>query len=239
MDRQDVKSVGDITLEGGFYGKISCAGDLLLKGEVEAYSIKAAGDLEAIENVKVETLRVYGDAEFRKDVEAIEAKIYGDAEIFGHFQCQDLKVFGECTLKKLDAEKLTVFGALERAEEVNAEKAEFSGEVQITGVLNVGHGEFRLVGDSKVGEIYCESLSVESDGEFFNGVLSGLISRGKSGTLTSDLIEGDDIYLENTTAKMVRGNKIKIGPGCRIQRVEYNEKLEVHSSAEVKEKVEL
>lgn len=239
MDRQDVKSVGDITLERGFYGKISCAGDLLLKGDLEAYSIKAAGDLEAIENVKVETLRVYGDAEFRKDVEAIEAKIYGDAEIFGHFQCQDLKVFGECTLKKLDAEKLTVFGALERAEEVNAEKAEFSGEVEITGVLNVGHGEFRLVGDSKVGEIYCESLSVESDGEFFNGVLSGLISRGKSGTLTSDLIEGDDIYLENTTAKMVRGNKIKIGPGCRIQRVEYNEKLEVHSSAEVKEKVEL
>ena len=239
MDRQDVKSVGDITLERGLYGKISCAGDLLLKGELEAYSIKAAGDLEALENVKVETLRVYGDAEFRKDLEAIEAKIYGDAEIFGHFQCQDLKVFGECALKKLDAEKLTVFGALESADEVNAEKAEFSGEVQITGVLNVGHGAVKLVGDSKVEEIYCESLSVKSDGEFFNGVLSGLISRGKSGTLTSDLIEGDDIYLENTTAKMVRGKKIKIGPGCRIQRVEYNEKLEVHSSAEVKEKVEL
>lgn len=239
MERQDVRSVGDITLEKGLYGKISCAGDLLIRGEVEVYSIKAAGDLEALENVKAETLRVYGDAHFRKDVEAIEAKIYGDAEVLGLFQCQDLKVYGECSAKKLETDSLTVFGSLEKAEEVSAEHASFSGEVKITGSLNVGHGEFKLVGTSSVREIYCESLTVRSDGDFFEGVLAGLISKGSSGRLSSELIEGDDIYLENTTVQTVRGKTIKIGPGCEVGRAEYSEKLEVHSEAKVKDRAEV
>lgn len=239
MNRQDIRSVGDITLQTGTYGKISCAGDLLLEGEIDALSVKAAGDLEALENVKIETLRVYGDAEFRKDLEALEAKIYGDAEILGLFQCKDLKVYGACTLKKLETDTLTVYGALEKAEEVSVESASFSGEVKIQGSLNVGDGRFKLVGKSTVTEIFCETLEVRAEGDLFDGVLSGLISRGSSGSLSADLIEGDDIYLENTHVKMVRAKKIKVGPGCKVERVEYSGKLEVHTHAEVVEKIEV
>ncbi|MFQ6090422.1 MAG: hypothetical protein ACE5LD_03185, partial [Candidatus Bipolaricaulia bacterium] len=60
-----------------------------------------------------------------------------------------------------------------------------------------------------------------------------------SGTLETELIEGDEIYLEWTKAKTVRGKKITIGEGCEIERVEYSEKLEVADGAEIKEQVKL
>ncbi|MNG32826.1 hypothetical protein D3C84_1189280 [compost metagenome] len=52
--------------------------------------------------------------------------------------------------------------------------------------------------------------------------------------LTSQTIEGDHIYLEYTTAEVVRGAHIKIGPGCEIGRIEYTEKLEQDKRSKVK-----
>lgn len=48
------------------------------------------------------------------------------------------------------------------------------------------------------------------------------------------MIEGDDIYLENTKADIVRGNKVKIGPGCQIGVVEYRDDFTHDSKALVK-----
>ncbi|MCL6576409.1 hypothetical protein [Kyrpidia sp.] len=38
-----------------------------------------------------------------------------------------------------------------------------------------------------------------------------------------ETIEGDDIYLENTRARVVRGTRVQIGPGCQIGLLEYSE----------------
>ena len=39
--------------------------------------------------------------------------------------------------------------------------------------------------------------------------------------LKAETIEGDDVYLEHTTAQVVRGNTVTIGEGCEIDLVEY------------------
>ncbi|MCL0069946.1 hypothetical protein M1O56_05235 [Dehalococcoidia bacterium] len=59
------------------------------------------------------------------------------------------------------------------------------------------------------------------------------------GILETELIEGDEILLEWTRAKTVRGKQIVIGEGCEIERVEYSESLEVDESARVGERVKL
>jgi hypothetical protein len=55
-----------------------------------------------------------------------------------------------------------------------------------------------------------------------------------SGCVEADTIEGDEIFLENTHARIVRGKKITIGEGCEIEMVEYSESLEVSPKARVK-----
>ncbi len=51
--------------------------------------------------------------------------------------------------------------------------------------------------------------------------------------LTAELIEGDVIELTNTKAKTVRGNKVKIGPNCQIETVEYSGDYTCDPSASV------
>jgi hypothetical protein len=48
------------------------------------------------------------------------------------------------------------------------------------------------------------------------------------------VIEGDDIYLENTVAEIVRGNSVEIGPGCTIGLVEYANKFSKDKDSTVK-----
>jgi len=239
MDRQHAKSVGDLTLEQGMYGSVSSAGDLHIVGDVDILDLKAAGDVDAKEKVLCERLRVYGEGTFRQGLTFGEAKIYGDGKIMGPFQGDVLKVYGALSFETLTVEELTVYGAIEKAMEVNAEKASFSGEVKIKESLNVGTGTFQLVGNSKIKEIYAEKLEVLSEGDLFQGILSGLVSSGKRGTLEAELIEGDYIELENTKAKVLRGKVLRVGKGSVIERAEYSERLEVHEEAKILVKVQL
>ena len=57
------------------------------------------------------------------------------------------------------------------------------------------------------------------DNFFFKKVIDKMFN--SKGELTTELIEGDEIYLENTNAKIVRGNNITIGEGCNIGLIEY------------------
>ncbi len=55
------------------------------------------------------------------------------------------------------------------------------------------------------------------------------------GNLTTDVIEGDEIYLEYTTAKAVRGKNVTIGQGCNIELVEYVDNFNQHNDSVVRE----
>jgi hypothetical protein len=47
------------------------------------------------------------------------------------------------------------------------------------------------------------------------------------------MIEGDFIDLEYTTADIIRGNIVIIGPGCNVGRIEYRDQITVHPEAKV------
>jgi len=47
------------------------------------------------------------------------------------------------------------------------------------------------------------------------------------GELNTELIEGDDIYIQNTNVKIVRGNNITIGTGCNVALIEYKGEINV------------
>ena len=74
-------------------------------------------------------------------------------------------------------------------------------------------------------EIGGETIRVDRGHKF------GLFGRFKK--LTAEIIEGDDIYLECTRAKVVRGGKVVIGYGCEIELVEYRTDFERANDAKV------
>lgn len=238
LDERNIMTAGDTDVTEGTYGRISCAGDLRMTGKVQAESIKSAGDLVASGDVLVESMSIYGNATFRANLKASSVSAFGDLESRGIMDISELKVYGSMKGKVLNIEKSTVNGDIGSAEELNSDSIEVNGELHIEGAMNIGTGVLNIMGHSSVSEIFCQNLKVNGDGGSYKGILAGLISMGKGGRLDVRLIEGDDIYLENTTCDIVRGKNIKVGRGSRIRRVEYQESLEIFENGEVKEREE-
>ncbi|MGO0882214.1 hypothetical protein ACTPDI_05465 [Clostridioides difficile] len=49
--------------------------------------------------------------------------------------------------------------------------------------------------------------------------------------LLANVIEADEISLENSEVKIVRGKNIKIGKGCYIESLEYSESIDIDESS--------
>jgi len=54
-----------------------------------------------------------------------------------------------------------------------------------------------------------------------------------SALLTAETVAGDIVHVESTRAGTVRGRRVTIGAGCRIEVVEYSESLQIDPHAEV------
>ncbi|EJD68183.1 YhbF [Bacillus sp. 916] len=98
-------------------------------------------------------------------------------------------------------------------------------------MLNAGGGNIHLRYDrSRVKEIGGTSITVRRK--------PGFLKR-KAGTLSAELIEGDAIYLEYTEADIVRGKHVEIGPGCKIEKIEYQTSCKSHEKSTVQEHIQI
>jgi cytoskeletal protein CcmA (bactofilin family) len=97
--------------------------------------------------------------------------------------------------------------------------------------LNADHIDIRMFGECKAKEIGGQTITVKYKSSVIGNILKPLFKP----QLETDLIEGDIIELENTLAKIVRGNQVRIGPNCQIGLVEYTGEYSMDKKAVVAE----
>lgn len=228
MGLEDIKRMGDVTLEPGEYGRITAAGDLKLKGDTRATSIKSMGDLKAKGLVQVGDLKVMGDSIFENDLKVGQANIYGEIKVLGDFTGDAIKIYGEMNCQKAQAEEISIYGEIHGAKELSCENFKAYGEFHVATTINMGHGECYLSDNSSATEILCESLKVNHYDEKEGNILKFGMKRSKRGILTVHTIEGDHIKLEDTHAEVVRGRTIEIGRGCKIGKAIYQVSLDIY-----------
>lgn len=95
-----------------------------------------------------------------------------------------------------------------------------------------------VVRNCEIGSIGAGRVIVRGIGT--EGFKSLSLFRGK-GTrrFECDVIEGDEIYLEKTEASTIRGKNIVIGPGCKIESIEYSDELQIHDESKVEQIIKL
>lgn len=77
-------------------------------------------------------------------------------------------------------------------------------------------------------------IKVRKEEKFsFLGIKNIIMPHAPNKLLTTDTIEADEIYLENTHAKIVRGNNVKIRPKCKIELVEYKKSFKTDDKSNV------
>lgn len=235
------KVLGNISISGsgsaggGEYDSIKISGSGKISGDTICNEFKCSGSGKVVNSLKIGTGKVSGSAKFEDVVTAEYFTVSGSATIVGPFNVGELKTSGSLKVEtEVKGESIHVSGSLKVEGDCSAEQFYLSGGCQIGGLLNAGQIDIKLGGRCDIQSIGAEAITVKVG--HFNGALLDLFSSlfSQEPYLYASTIEGDDLYLENTVAKTVRGRNIVIGRGCDIESVEYSGSLDLNDGAKVK-----
>jgi cytoskeletal protein CcmA (bactofilin family) len=160
--------------------------------------------------------------------------IRGEADVKGNLKAQKVKVQGELEVNgELFADEAKVTGNINTSGDCNAEIFTVEGGLTIDGLLNADIVKINLYWPCKVHEIGGSEITVKKSGKLSFLGLKLIVTPGRQNELNADIIEGDRVYLENTTAKVVRGTDVTIGSGCKIELVEFTNSFNQDEKSEV------
>ena len=191
---------------GGNFKTVNIKGNGKIDGDIECNIMNIEGRGNVYGNLKANTIQIKGSSAVKGRCQATDMDIQGSADFGDDVSTGDINAKGRININgNLDVEKFHIEGAF-----------------KIRGLVNAGELELKLHGPSEAREIGGETITVRREGRFIFTRIDKMIKTfGFSTCLISDVIEGDDIYLEYTTAKIIRGNNIELGPGCEIELIEY------------------
>ncbi len=219
----DAKIAGEGTIGAGTYRTLNINGVGTVTGDVVCTELKINGVGTCKGAVKADSATVNGTGRFDGQVQIGDLTVNGEASAMQSAGIGALKVKGRTTVGGgLAAHTVDVRGELVVGDNVDADSFEGEGAFRVGALLNSERVSFRLHGQSSAREIGGESITVLGPRGFVPAALLGLFSEKR---LTAELIEADDVTLEYTTAKVVRGARVSIGEGCKIGTVEYGESL--------------
>ncbi|HEY8891297.1 MAG TPA: polymer-forming cytoskeletal protein [Clostridium sp.] len=229
MNDNDLKISGSGSSGGGKYNNVIISGSGKISGDLECIDFKTSGSSKVIGNLKAESIKISGSAKIEGDVEVKDIKISGSSHVMGNVKSQCMKINGSMHIDgSLYGEDVSVSGSVSIGENCEAESFNASGDFKIQGSLNAGQVNIKLGGNCTVKEIAGEHIEIRVrpiDNSIFRKVIDKIFN--SRGELNTELIEGDDIYIQNTNVKIVRGNNITIGTGCNVGLLEYKGEINV------------
>ncbi|MGD6830967.1 hypothetical protein ACQCT5_02300 [Sutcliffiella halmapala] len=197
ITKKNIRIFGEGTSTGGIYNKVRIHGQGHIRGDLHCDTIKIFGDFKMNGKASVDTFKMFGNSKVYDEIKGRNFKVFGNLEL----------------IKKMTGDACLVRGWLSSKESVELDTLSVKGGLDIEGLLNVGKLTVTLAhSTSRIKEIGGETIRIK--GKWLNFF-------GGQNRLMVESIEGDNIYLEHTTAKIVRGNHITLGPGCDIEVVEY------------------
>lgn len=245
MGNRDLHISGAGSYPGGEFDNISISGAGKIKGDVKCVRFSGSGSAKVEGNIVCDTFSCSGTGKVLGNVESKVLKASGACKIAGDIKSGTISISGATTIEgDIKCEKVSASGMISAGGNIDAEEVRIDGGIKNEGVINAekvimecrtsnGSCTFNEIGATKVS---INGYSADSRPRFYN--LFGLFT-GSTGTVIGNLIEGDEIYIENATVKIVRGERITIGPNCNIDCVEYKESLQVSDQACVKETIKL
>jgi cytoskeletal protein CcmA (bactofilin family) len=241
-DRGDLEISGAGKSGGGKYNRVEVNGASKINGDIDCVEFEASGAAKFEGNVKTVSYNVSGATKCIGNVEADFCEIRGAGKIEGNLHSKDSKIEGSFKVGgNFIGEIIDIQGAAKIIGDCEAEDFICSGAITIGGLLNSEKVSIDIAGRSEIPEIGGKVINVKL-APFGIGFLSKItkaLFNTSINELNCNVIEGDEIYLEGTEARIIRGNDVVIGKKCNIQRVEYKNSLSIDPSSKVLEQIKL
>lgn len=200
-------------------------------GDVHLAKIEGVGTIEG--DVSCSEFKVDGKGELQGSLKAATAAINGIFNIRGNLQADQFSIDGKMTVDGfITGEHIRMNGMVTVKGGCETEKFDANGRMNIE-MLNAGQIKLILQGSSSINEIGGEEIEIRRQPGSILAKWLKSVPGPFGNKLNAGVIEGDTIYLEHTTADIVRGGEVKIGPGCTIGNIEYKQSLDVHSSSKI------
>lgn len=227
----NIKISGSGKVGGGKYNEVRISGSAKIEGDIDCSEYKCSGSSTAKGNVKAKIVGISGSTKIEGNLNTEEITVSGSSNILGSVVAQKVKISGSSEIGgSLHTEDIQISGSTSIDGDCEAENFHARGGFNIGGLLNAGNIEIEMYGRCKVKEIGGETINVKlGSSHIFSRMINFFTDNGR---LVTGVIEGDDIYLEYTDAKMVRGNNITIGPNCNIEVVEYRNDVKAIENSE-------
>jgi len=235
--RHDLKIFGVGNATGGEFNEVSINGQGDVEGDIVCAKFSLNGEGTVNGSLKTQDGSVLGTTTIKGALDADRFKIFGTARVGGNATVKDLTIDGTVTITGgVKSETLALRGTTTIHGDCNSENFECKGSFTIDGLLNAGKIDITLYGSTKVKEIGGETVRVRKESGPIANVVNALLQRlDFQQRLVTNTIEGDEVVLEFTKARIVRGNYVRLGQGCEIDLVEYKGTLDQAPGAIVKE----
>jgi cytoskeletal protein CcmA (bactofilin family) len=213
-------------------GSVDCSGSFKCGGRVQCESLNSSGGITIEKDAECRHLHSSGSTKIGGSLTGGMIETSGSLQIEGSILSGSLDISGSVKVEQnVRIDTADVRGSFKVGGDCEAERFQSSGKVTVNGLLNAEEILIKLSrSESLIGEIGGEKIEVR------RGLLTGILDLPSfTGYLVTNSIEGDEIYLENTKAKIVRGSKVRIGSGCEIDTVEYTDSFDKSGDAVVRE----
>lgn len=258
-ERGNLKLSGAGSANGGYYNEVKLSGACKITGDIDCNFLRGSGACDVNGNVtskqillsgacdirgsvKTEILKCSGACNVNGNLEAVEVSISGGSDIRGNAKAKKLDISGGCDIEgSVSGEEVKLSGGIKIKEDCECENFNAKGSFSIGGLLNAEEMNIVIYDNCSVKEIGGKNIDIRYTSHISASILN-LIKTALTNSpanLKTDTIEGDNIYLEHTTAKVVRGNKIIIGDSCNIDKIEYKDSLDVNGNSQIGSKTQI
>lgn len=233
----NLKISGVGSSKGGKFNEVRISGAGDVGGDVECNLFKSSGASDIKGNLKSKIVEISGATDIKGNVSAEQIYVSGASHFNGEVETKKIKISGASDIKgNLHAEVVEISGMMEIKGDCEAENFKATGGFKIGGLLNADNIEISIGGKCNVKEIGGEKINVRLSTHVGFGIIRAIKEAfNVHEYLITELIEGDEIYVESTVAKVIRGNNITIGPDCDIDLVEYKGEIKFQNGARIKE----
>lgn len=205
---------------GGNFDEVVIKGKGVIYDDVFCKTFHSIGKSKVDGNIETEHwMKAKGDTVFNGHLKADQLKIVGQSEINKYSSFNELNMSGEASFHEgLSSKEISIEGEMFVNGNCYADAFLSNGNTKIDGILSSNHVQLKLCGKTNIYKIVGKKISVMRN-------VPILSNYQKVTALIAKAILGDFIYLENTTAHLVQGDHVKIGPNCKIDRLEYRTAL--------------
>lgn len=221
---------GSGVISTGEYEKVHIAGSCRMSGTICCQEFHCSGSSKGDADITCSgDLKVSGALKVQGNISAGDTKVSGAIDC-GSFRSERLSASGGIKCDEFKSGNVQISGGIKATGDLEAENLQVSGAIACGGLINAETIDIRFSDSSSAGAIGGSSISIKPN---IQKHLFGFMSKSQMFNVDGS-IEGDEIYLENVTAREVKGRNVTIGPNCTIDSVQYSEEIKIDQSSNVK-----